>query len=177
MTDGYVLCDDILKIQQFSKFTIDDIKKAVETNDKQRFALKEEDGKLYIRANQGHSHKVASKIKQEELLTKLTDPLSIVHGTSFKAYEAIKIIGLKRFSRSHVHFNIYDDNYNKTPLRENRRVLIHLNMEMAMNDGIEFYISQNNVVLSPGVGDEGLIDKKYFDKVTDRVTGEIIFQS
>jgi 2'-phosphotransferase len=176
-TDGYVLCDDILKIQQFSKFNIDDITTAVETNDKQRFALKEENGKMYIRANQGHSHKVASKIKQDELLTKLTEPLSIVHGTSIKAYEDIKIIGLKRFKRSHVHFNIYDNNFHKTPLRENRKILIHLNMELAMNDGIEFYISQNNVVLSPGIGNEGLIDKKYFDKVTDRVTGDIIYQS
>ncbi len=173
-TDGYVLCEDVLKINQFSNFTIDDIKNAVATNDKQRFALKEENNKLYIRANQGHSHIVASKIKQEELLTKLTEPLLIVHGTTLKAYDEIKLSGLKKIGRSHVHFNIYDDKFHTTPIRENRRYLIHLDMKMAMNDGIEFYISQNNVVLSQGLGKEGLIDKKYIVQVTDRVTGEII---
>jgi len=177
--DGYVLWDDIVKIQQFSTYTLDDVKHVVDTNDKKRFSLKEENGKCYIRANQGHSHEVASKIKQEELLTKLDSPLDlIVHGTTYQAYKEIKLSGLKKMGRSHIHFAINDDivkgNQQQSGIRGNCKVLIFVNMKQAMDDGIEFYMSENKVVLSPGIGDEGLIDRKYFSKIVDRYTGNII---
>ena len=45
-------------------------------------------------------------------------------------------------------------------------------MALAMADGIDFYMSDNKVVLSEGIGTEGLISHKYFKKVVDRKTGE-----
>ena len=56
-SEGYVLVDDILKHKNFisKKYTVEEVKKEVENNDKKRFALKEEEGRLYIRANQGHT--------------------------------------------------------------------------------------------------------------------------
>lgn len=174
-TDGYILVDDILKLQKFNKYTFDNIKYVVDNNDKQRFALKYENNKWYIRANQGHSHNVASKIKQEDLLTKLDTPLDcVIHGTTYNAYKEIKNNGLKKMDRSHIHFAITDDfvagNQQQSGIRSNCQILIYLDMEKAMNDGIEFYMSSNKVVLSQGVGEEGLIDKKYFSKVIDKVT-------
>jgi len=177
--DGYILLDDIFKLQKFKKYKFDNIKYVVDNNDKQRFALKEENNKWYIRANQGHSHNVASKINQEELLTKLDDPLDcIIHGTTYSAYNEIKNSGLKKLSRSHIHFAITDDfvagNQQQSGLRSNCQILIYLDMEKAMNDGIEFYMSSNKVVLSQGVGEEGIIDAKYFSKVIDKVTRQNI---
>ena len=173
--DGYVLLNDVFNIKNFESYTFDDIKYVVEINDKQRFALKETNNKWYIRANQGHSHEVAGNIDQNKLLTKLTAPLNnVVHGTTYKNYQIIKVSGLKKMDRSHIHFSISDDiiegNKQQSGIRYNAEVLIYLNMELAMKDGIEFYISQNKVVLSEGVGIEGIIDNKYFSKVIDRKT-------
>ena len=52
--------DDLLKLQQFQKYSEDDIKKVVAENDKKRFALRNDPatGRLQIRANQGHTMEV-----------------------------------------------------------------------------------------------------------------------
>ena len=180
-TDGYVLLDDIFKMNEFKNYTFDDINHVVENNDKKRFDLKSiecpnnKNNKIwYIRANQGHSHQVATKIKQDELLTKLTEPLDlIVHGTTFEAYKVIKNTGLKKMDRSHIHFAITDDivkgNSGQSGIRGNCQILIYVDMKKAMDDGINFYISKNKVVLSEGKDDQG-IDIKYFSKVIDRKT-------
>ncbi len=171
-SNGYVLCDDILNLNQFSKFTIDDIKNIVDTNDKQRFALKEENSKFYIMAKYGHSGVVKSVIDQDKMLIKLTDPLLIVFGTTLEIYhKEIKINGLKNPKTGYVYFEIYDKN--ETSFKEKFRYLVHVNMQLAMDDDIEFYITQNNVVLSNGCKN-GIIDKKYIIQVTDRATGEIV---
>ncbi len=176
-SDGYVLCNDILKLNKFKNYTLEDIKRVVESNDKQRFKLKEENNLWFIRANQGHSHEVASHIKQEELLTKMTEPLLVVvHGTTVKNYELIKESGLKQIGRSHIHFSISDNfiegNKTQSGIRANSRILIYLDMKLAMEDGIEFYMSDNKVVLSQGL--DGLISTKYFSKVIDTKTGSVI---
>lgn len=176
-SDGYVLWNDIVKLQQFNKYTIEDVKHVVDTNDKKRFSLKEEDGKFYIRANQGHSQQVADKIKEDELLTKLTEPLElVVHGTTYLALKEIQKSGLNKMGRSHIHFaiseNFISGNKEQSGIRSNCQVLIYLNMKSAMADGIEFYISENKVVLSSGIN--GLIDKKYFSKIVDRKTGKTV---
>ena len=50
---GFVDVDDLLKLPRFAGYTVDQVKKVVELNDKQRFALrKTETGHLQIRANQ-----------------------------------------------------------------------------------------------------------------------------
>lgn len=51
---------DVLELRQFQKFTVDDIRRVVATNAKQRFALQEEP-ELMVRANQGHSFQVRSE--------------------------------------------------------------------------------------------------------------------
>lgn len=70
-SDGYVLWDDLAKLNEFSKYTFDDIKNVVETNDKKRFALQEKDGQWFIRANQGHSGDTAVLIDQKKIIEKI----------------------------------------------------------------------------------------------------------
>jgi len=178
-SDGYVLCDDILKLKKFKKFNFENITSIVEQDNKQRYKLKQEGDNWYIRANQGHSTAVGTLINEEELLTKLTEPLDlVVHGTPLGAYEIIKNTGLKKLKRTHIHFAITDDfiegNKEQSGIRKNCEILIYLNMKLAMDDGIEFFMSDNKVILSKGVGEEGFIDKKYFSKVVNKSTGEII---
>jgi len=40
-SDGYILVSDLLKHKKFSRYTIEDIKNVVETNNKKRFQLTE----------------------------------------------------------------------------------------------------------------------------------------
>lgn len=52
--------EDLLAHPQFHSYTLEDIRRVVTTNDKQRFKIRPhpEDGRLQIRANQGHSVQV-----------------------------------------------------------------------------------------------------------------------
>ncbi|XP_021727293.1 tRNA 2'-phosphotransferase 1-like [Chenopodium quinoa] len=63
-SDGYVKLQDILKLNMktrsnipLSSHAIDEIREAVRIDNKQRLSLMEEDGELWIRANQGHTIK------------------------------------------------------------------------------------------------------------------------
>ena len=53
--DGYLPLDAVLALPQFAGVTATDVEEIVRTNDKQRMALMKEGGKLYVRANQGHT--------------------------------------------------------------------------------------------------------------------------
>lgn len=58
-TGGFLWVDEILRRNEYRDFTEEDIKHIVKTNDKQRFNLVADDnGRLKIRANQGHSVEV-----------------------------------------------------------------------------------------------------------------------
>lgn len=60
-SDGFVFVEELLGHQQFRSFTLEDVERVVATDDKQRFKLcnPTEDGRLLIRANQGHSVQVS----------------------------------------------------------------------------------------------------------------------
>ena len=69
--------DDILtRTEKLHGVTVKQIEKIVKTNDKQRFALeKDENGRLMIRANQGHTMEVGiyiSYVVRKTILRVLT---------------------------------------------------------------------------------------------------------
>ena len=57
-TDGYVYVDDILSHPRFRGLTEATVRTIVADCRKQRFALLNRDGRLVIKANQGHSLQV-----------------------------------------------------------------------------------------------------------------------
>jgi 2'-phosphotransferase len=136
-----------------------------------------------IRANQGHSLKVAS----ENLLTPITNenlPSTVVHGTTHSAWSLIVASrGLKRMTRTHVHFasglptgfKSGEQDGAAAPvisgMRNSSSILIYLDMVKAMNAGIKFWVSENGVILSEG-NDEGLIALEFFKKAEDRTGGQ-----
>ena len=76
-------------------YDIDEVKAMVANNDKQRYHIKEVDGKLYIRANQGHS---IATVDPHMLMTPITDASKygvVLHGTYHKWWGAIKKDGLR----------------------------------------------------------------------------------
>lgn len=156
---GFVPINTLLSMEDFvsSNITHDELIQVIKSSDKQRFWL-DSTGKL-IRANQGHSTKSGQLIDQDLLLSKLTVPQDYcVHGTTRKAIDEIKRSGLNKMSRTHIHFASKPNAI--SGFRSDSNVLIHVDMEAAMADGIEFFMSSNQVILSPGP-----IDPKYFKRI------------
>jgi 2'-phosphotransferase len=232
--DGYVPVEACLSCShaKFSdaKYTLDDVRAVVATNDKQRFKLEErfesdfyphkaegskrkrneagtednvenvnsdkgEVGRshhhrrtiLCIRANQGHS---IPGIDPNQLLTRLTpEELAgmpvVVHGTYTDVWENhIRTEGLRRMERNHIHFAT------GTPPAKNRsggsgtekaavvsgmrkscQVYIYVDASKCARDGIEFYRSDNGVLLTSGI--DGTLSTEYFSHATTP-SGEIL---
>ncbi|XP_065943673.1 uncharacterized protein [Magallana gigas] len=167
MPGGFLWVDEILRRNEYRDFTVEDIKHIVETNDKQRFSLADENGRLKIRANQGHSVEVDGLE-----LTPIIDPSEapeVIHGTYLKSWDIIKNQGLNKMGRNHIHFAAGEPGENGviSGMRSSCEVIIKLNMGKALKDGLKFFRSANNVILSPGDAD-GFIRPCYFDSAFQR---------
>ncbi|KAJ4951323.1 hypothetical protein NE237_028155 [Protea cynaroides] len=171
-SDGYVKVHDLLKlnIKTFANIplrshTVDDVREAVRIDNKQRFGLMEENGELFIRANQGHT---IETIESESLLKPILSAEEVpvcVHGTYKKNLESILQSGLKRMERLHVHFasGLPMDGDVISGMRRNVNVLIFLDVRKALEDGMKLYISENKVILTEGF--DGVVPTKYFEKI------------
>ncbi|CAM8997728.1 unnamed protein product [Rhodiola kirilowii] len=171
-SDGYVKVNDLLKLNlkthannPLRSHTFEDVREAVRRDNKQRFSLMEEDGELFIRANQGHTIK---EVESESLLKPITSPEELpvcVHGTYSRNLESILQSGLKRMKRLHVHFSsgLPADGGVISGMRRDVNVLIFLDVRKALADGMKLYISDNKVILTEGF--EGVVPVKYFEKI------------
>ncbi|KAH3856764.1 hypothetical protein DPMN_099358 [Dreissena polymorpha] len=81
-------------------------------------------------------------------------------------------LGLSRMKRNHIHMAMGEpgDNCVTSGMRSSCEVTIRIDLKKAMEDGIKFFVSANNVILSPG-NEDGLIPPKYFELVMDRKKG------
>lgn len=166
--------------------TFADIRTAVTDNAKQRFSMKpnpaletapdpssEEPSDWVIRANQGHSIAVESAA----LLTPITReagniPDVVVHGTYFAFYQPIlETGGLKKMTRNHMHFStgLPEDKQGGviSGMRSDAELLIYVDIQKSMEDGILWWLSENGVVLTEG-DENGILSSKYFKKVIGR---------
>lgn len=149
--DGFLELELLLSRHEFRNTNEEEVKWVVMNSDKKRFEIKIFDGKEYIRAVQGHSMSI---VKTDELLEEIHDPSEIpvcIHGTYKRFLDSIIREGLDRRSRNHIHFAV-DRPGGKviSGSRLNVEVLIFIDVEKAMNNGITFYRSTNNVILSEG---------------------------
>jgi len=167
--EGWLDIDYLLKNSNYcvkNKVTRELLNTVVETNEKQRFKI--ENNK--IRANQGHSIPVGtSDLKTIDLDQAKTYDF-IVHGTYYKSIGVILKTGLNRMNREHIHLTA-SDRVDKSigvisGFRNSCDVLIYIDIVTAVQDGIKFYVSDNNVVLC-----EGPLPVKYFLKAMDRDSG------
>jgi len=137
--EGWVLVDDIL-----NKLGIDFkmLEKIVEINDKQRFSFN--DDNTHIRANQGHSSKVAHKIKFDEVKF----PKTYYHGTTSKNAQSIMKHGLKPQSRAYVHLSKDVLTANTVGSRHGKDVVIlEIDGSQMKFDGHKILESKNGVIL------------------------------
>ncbi|GMM36859.1 tRNA 2'-phosphotransferase [Saccharomycopsis crataegensis] len=174
-SQGYVPVPEVLAHNKLksNKTTFEDLQRIVGNDKKQRYTLKSDDDsdpkKSRICANQGHS------LQQIEVeLTKLDDSFTdaIIHGTSISAWKLINESGaLSRMTRNHIHFavDVPANNNSKviSGMRNSSNVFIYIDKEKAEKQGIEFYRSINQAILSSG-NSEGKIPVECFAKVVDR---------
>ena len=110
----------------------------VSNNAKQRFSIS--DNK--IRANQGHSVKVNLG------LTSKQPPIKLYHGTTTKNYERIKIDGLLKMNRNHVHLSEDFETAKQVGSRHGKPIILKIDCEQMVKEEIQFFLSENGVWLT-----------------------------
>ncbi|XP_016304939.1 tRNA 2'-phosphotransferase 1 isoform X2 [Sinocyclocheilus anshuiensis] len=147
-SDGFVFVEELLAHQQFRSFSLEDVERVMATNDKQRFKLcnHPEDGRLQIRANQGHSVKVTDLELRAVALDDPDYPREAVHGSYMKHWPSIRSQGISRMNRTHIHL---------APGLPGEGGVI--------SDGIQFFWSENGVLLTPGDA-AGILAPYYFSR-------------
>eukprot|EP00854_Cymbomonas_tetramitiformis_P009433 gene9433-11172_t len=171
--DGFCKLSDILSLRQFAVYSIEEVEREVQNNPKKRYTLIEVGGEAWIRATQGHTIRT---INEELLCHPIRDPQEIpmcLHGTYYRFLDAILASGLCRMSRNHIHFMPGEPRSGAvvSGMRGSCEVLIYVEVPKAMAAGIRFFRSDNNVILSPGAGQLGIITPEYFTKVVDISSG------
>ena len=157
---GYVDIQAVLKLQKFKAYSLADVQEVVAINDKQRFSIRERPGHpdvLQIRANQGHSIKVAvrwlsllrdrSKGLDSQFLQTINPELKrlselstdIIHGTYHKFWpNIVSSGGLRRMNRNHIHFSkgLPGDKAVISGMRSDVGVLIYIDFEKATKGSV-----------------------------------------
>ena len=142
---GWVSVEDLMKnaAKNGKSFTIEELQFVVANNAKQRFSLS--DDNLRIRANQGHSFPV-----NLELLP-VVPPAYLYHGTVAKFIEQIKIDGLQKMSRQHVHLSPDLETAINVGSRRGKPVILTIKAGAMHKEGYHFYLSKNGVWLVDAV--------------------------
>ncbi|CZS97860.1 related to tRNA 2`-phosphotransferase [Rhynchosporium graminicola] len=185
--EGFASVEQVMKWPRLKSLQIifDDIRTAVSDNAKQRFSMKpspslegtpdlnsENPSDWVIRANQGHSIAVDSA----SLLVPITVaagnvPDIVVHGTYFAFYQTIvESGGLKKMTRNHIHFStgLPEDKQGViSGMRKDAEILIYVDVKQSLEDGVEWWLSENGVVLTEG-DHMGVLGTKYWKKVEGR---------
>lgn len=166
--DGFIEVQELKR--KLKDCTFGDIERVVKNDSKNRYTLRTNNGVLEIKANQGHSIAAVSELSLRPIHEANFD---IIHGTYFDKWKVIRVQGLSRMKRNHIHFAKGMDA--TSGFRRTAQILIYIDFAKAVHDGIQFYESDNGVILSSG-DSFGRIDAKYFKKVVSS-SGEIVQSS
>ncbi|XP_044304470.1 tRNA 2'-phosphotransferase 1 [Varanus komodoensis] len=172
-SDGFVDVAEVLRLPQFKAWSLDDVQRVVEMNEKQRFAVRPHPstGHLQIRANQGHSLPV-SELELTPLLDPSDFPEVVAHGTYLRHWTAIRRSGLSRMGRTHIHLapGLPGDGTVVSGIRNNCEMAIIIDVAKALADGIAFYRSANGVLLTPGDANGRLLPQYFREALQLRPT-------
>lgn len=166
-TDGFLFVEDLLAHSQFRSYSLEDVERVVAANDKQRFKLRShpEDGRLQIRANQGHSVQVTDLELKPVLAGSPDCPAEALHGSYIRNWSSIQQQGLSRMKRTHIHLapGLPGEDGVISGMRRDCDLAVFIDVPKALADGIEFFWSENGVLLTAGDA-EGKLLPKYFSR-------------
>ncbi len=141
--NGYGDVEELIRgvSKKFPGFSMEDLERIVENNNKQRYAFNED--KTKIRARQGHS------VKGIDLgLAAVSPPELLYHGTSEASAAAIKNEGIKKMSRHMVHLSADIQTAEKVGARHGKPYIFTVRSGEMHRDGFEFFLSENGVWLT-----------------------------
>lgn len=121
----------------------DSLKSIVETNNKQRYAFSPDFQK--IRANQGHSLDIDLD------LTAQVPPEILFHGTAVQNLPSIRLQGLLRGARHHVHLSAEVQTAVNVGGRHGKPVVLEVQAGEMQRCGFSFFKSENGVWLTEAV--------------------------
>jgi putative RNA 2'-phosphotransferase len=124
-------------------FSREELEEVVTLNDKQRFAFNEDGTR--IRASQGHS------VEVELLLDTSRPPELLYHGTVDRFLSSIRVEGLRKMNRHHVHLSADKDTAAKVGNRRGQAVILVVRSGEMSRDGCVFFLSDNGVWLTDAV--------------------------
>jgi putative RNA 2'-phosphotransferase len=116
------------------------LNEVVITNDKQRFTFNGNQTK--IRASQGHSVKIELGLIQQP------PPELLYHGTASQFISSIKMEGLQKMQRTHVHLSADIETAQKVGSRRGKPVIITVQSDQMYKDRFQFFLSENGVWLT-----------------------------
>lgn len=145
---GYREVQDLVQNHGFTK---DEIVELVETNDKQRYEFN--DDKSKIRARQGHSVNINVDLKET------LPPDVLFHGTATRFLPSIKEKGILKMSRNYVQLSENFDIAMEVGKRHGKPVVLAVDTKTMREDGVKFYLSNNNVWLTE------FVDSKYIPAI------------
>ena len=125
------------------KLTPEILSQVVETNNKKRFSFNLD--KTEIRANQGHSVSIELGYQPQQ------PPAILYHGTGEKAVSLILKTGLDKRKRHHVHLSTNIETALEVGKRHGKPVVFIVEAAAMHQDGLVFYLSENNVWLTDKV--------------------------
>lgn len=128
-------------------FTFEELDEIVLTNAKKRFAFNED--KTKIRASQGHS----IDINLDLILQR--PPEFLYHGTAQNNMDSILENGIVKRSRQHVHLSIDKETATHVGMRHGKPIILTIKTGEMFENGVEFYLSDNEVWLTD------FVDAKY----------------
>jgi len=148
---GWVSVDDLLagiqKQDNWSDMTRAELDHVVATNNKKRFEFSE-DG-IKIRARQGHS------VKNVDLgLKPVRPPEVLFHGTVEKYLGNIRLQGLRKMRRQHVHLSADEATAINVGGRRGKPVILVVRAAEMSLAGHKFFLSNNGVWLTESVPTE-----------------------
>ncbi|CAL1715165.1 unnamed protein product [Somion occarium] len=174
--DGYVRVHDLLSLPKFQGMDFEKIQKIVEADAKQRYGLlfqsdpSSQDATeiWWIRASQGHSlNDVELDLKPINSVDDIPTRTA-VHGTNRKAWETIRTKGLSKMRRNHIHLaQGVPGSGVISGMRQSAQILIHVDVQAAIDAGLKFFMSDNGVILTSG-NERGILEPRFFEKVEQR---------
>ncbi|WP_312389700.1 RNA 2'-phosphotransferase [Chryseobacterium sp.] len=148
--NGWTSVDELItksKRDSHQGFTFEQLEEIVETNDKKRFIFNED--KTKIRANQGHSIDIDLALKPQQ------PPEFLYHGTAESNIDSIFENGIEKRSRQHVHLSQDKETATKVGMRHGKPIILIIKTKEMFDNGVDFYLSENNVWLTD------FVDAKY----------------
>jgi len=165
--NGYALCKEV---EMITGVTFEEMKEITAMCPKKRFDMVCTIGGWYIRANQGHHSRM--KVDPDLLFCLLAEEdveRFCVHATLKTNVDSILANGLSVMKRTSIHLveGIVDWTHKHlSGVRNRSDTLITVDVHAAMRDGIKFYRSSNDVILTSGIN--GILPSKYIVRVAEK---------